>query len=539
MAITESVAGASSAARNGRTTRSPLSSDLTSLAATVDWLRAQGLLLETDVEVNPDLELTGIQKGLDGSYPILFRTVKGYPHVRALTNLFANYGIMERMFGWDNATDRTRKLAYALTHPIKPVEIAQREAPCQQEVLTDSADLDVNKIIMAIRHTAQESELTVGSGNSVVAGDYFAGGSHIGYNRMNFRWGNVGTFQSAPGSHMWQIITEHYNDAEPIPLTMCFGLPAACTLIAGGGFDYVVLPKGADELGAAGAVQGFPVRLVKARTVDAWAVADSEYVLEGYLYPRDKRYETAESEAADRQGRFPFHPEWAGYMGKAYKAPTFHVTGITMRDRAERPLVYAMGVHMADDNNIDTTVRESAIYELCNRLQPGICQDVNIPYAMTDWGGCIIQVKKRNKIEEGWQRNFLSAILSTSQGMRLAIAVDTDIDMYSMDEIIWALTTRVNPHTDILNPIPGGIGQTFQPQERMTAGDKEWTASNTRFEGGMGIDATLPYGYETDFARPLYPIDRVELSRWFSQADIDRGQSLMHGWVEVLARSGR
>lgn len=539
MAITESVADAAGAARNGRSAYSPPASDLRSLPATVDWLREQGLLLETDVEVNPDLELTGIQKGLDGSYPILFNTVRGYPHVRALTNLFANYGILERMFGWENSTDRTRKLAFALTHPIKPIEIDQRDAPCQQEVLTESADLDVNQIIMAIRHTAQESELTVGSGNSVVAGDYFAGGSHIGYNRMNFRWGNVGTFQSAPGSHMWQIITEHYHADQPIPLTMCFGLPAACTLIAGGGFDYVVLPRGADELGAAGAVQGFPVRLVKARTVDAWAVADCEYVLEGHLYPRDKRYETAESEAADRQGRFPFHPEWAGYMGKAYKAPTFHVTGITMRNRAQKPLIYAMGVHMADDNNIDTTVRESAIYELCNRLQPGIVQDVNIPYAMTDWGGCIIQVKKRNKIEEGWQRNFLSAILSTSQGMRLAIAVDTDIDMYSMDEIMWALTTRVNPHTDILNPIPGGIGQTFQPQERMTAGDKEWTASNTRFEGGMGIDATLPFGYESDFARPLYPIDRVELSRWFKPADIDRGKALMKGWVEVLARSGR
>jgi 4-hydroxy-3-polyprenylbenzoate decarboxylase len=73
----------------------------------------------------------------------------------------------------------------------------------------------------------------------------------------------------------------------------------------------------------------------------------------------------------------------------------------------------------------------------------------------------------------------------------------------------------------------------------MTAGDKEWTASNTRFEGGMGIDATLPYGYETDFARPLYPIDRVELSHWFDQPDIERDQALMKGWVEVLARSGR
>jgi len=338
---------------------------------------------------------------------------------------------------------------------------------------------------------------------------------------------------------MWQIITEHYDDDKPIPLTMCFGLPPACTLIAGGGFDYVVLPRGSDELGAAGAVQGSPIRLVKARTVDAWAVADCEYVLEGYLHPRDKRYETAESEAAGKQGKFFFHPEWAGYMGKAYKAATFHVSGITMRNRQHKPLIYPLGVHMADDSNIDTTVREAAIYELCDRLQPGIVQDVNIPYSMTDWGGCIIQVKKRNKIEEGWQRNFLAAILACSQGMRLAIAVDPDVDIYSMDDIMWALTTRVNPHTDILNPLPGGIGQTFQPSERMTAGDKEWTASNTRFEGGMGIDATMPFGYEQDFHRPVYPVDRVDLKKWFSDAEIAKGKSIMHGWVEVLARTGR
>jgi 4-hydroxy-3-polyprenylbenzoate decarboxylase len=86
-------------------------------------------------------------------------------------------------------------------------------------------------------------------------------------------------------------------------------------------------------------------------------------------------------------------------------------------------------VHTADDANIDTTIREAAIFELCERLQPGIIQDVHIPYCMTDWGGAIIQVKKRNQIEEGWQRNFLAAILSCSQGMRLAIATSMDTDI--------------------------------------------------------------------------------------------------------------
>jgi 4-hydroxy-3-polyprenylbenzoate decarboxylase len=508
---------------------------LQSLRGTLEWLRAEGLLLETDVEVNPDLEITGVQKHLDGSYPLLFKNVKGYPNAQAVTNLFANMGIVDQMFGWESPVARTSRLAHALTHPIPPLEIPQGEAPCQEEVITD--DLTVNKHVVAIRHTELESELTIGSGNSVVVGPYFHGGSHIGYNRMNARWGNVCTFQSAPGSHMWQVITEHYRDDKPIPLTMCFGLPPAATLIAGGGFDYVILPRGGDELGAAGAVQGFPIRIVKARTVDAWAVADCDLVLEGHLYPRDKRYETAEAEAADKQGKFPFHPEWAGYMGKAYRAPTFHVTAITRR--RTRPIFYVLGVHMLDCHNIDTTVRESAIYELCERLQPGIVKDVNIPFPMTDWGGCIIQVKKRLKTDDGHVRNFLVAAMACSQGMRLAIAVDDDVDIYNMDEIIWCLTTRVNPRNDILNPVPGGAGQTFIPEERLTAGDRQWTAMNTRFEGGMAIDATIPYGYEQDFQRPVYPITRVSLEKFLKKEDIAKGKALMRGWVELLARTGR
>jgi UbiD family decarboxylase len=518
-------------------TKKETAKDVTSLRSALGWLAQQGDVLETNVEVNPDLEITGVQKHLDGGPVLLFNKVKGIPHARAITNLLADMDVVDKLFGVASARERTRKIAHAMTHPIKPAEIPQNAAPCQEEVITN--DLDVNKYITAIRHTELETELTIGSGISCVVGKYFHEGSHIGYNRMNFRWGNVGTFQASPGSHMWQIITEHYKDEKPIPLTMCFGVPPACTLVAGGGFDYVILPRGCDEIGVAGAIQGSPVNVVKARTVDAYAIAESEYVLEGYLHPRDKRYETAEAERADTQGKYFFHPEWAGYMGKAYKAPTFHVTAITMRKRESKPLIYLLGVHMADCSNIDTTLRESAIFELCERLQPGIIQDVHIPYCMTDWGGCIIQVRKRNKIEEGWQRNFLSAILSCSQGMRLAIAVSPDTDIYSMDDIIWCLTTRVNPHTDILNPLPGGIGQTFQPQERMTAGEKEWTASNTRFEGGMGIDATVPYGYEQDFHRPVYPVDKVSPSKFFSDDEIAHAKKRMRGWVEVLSRTGR
>src|ERR1700746_4086075 len=472
------------------------------LRSTLEWLRGCGELIETDKEVDAEFQVPGLQKHMDGGCPVLFNNVKGKPNHRVITNLFGDMAIINRMFGWKDDAERVRKLAYALSHPIPPVEIPQSEAPCQEHVI--ESPHDVNEWMGPIRHTTYEPELTVGSGIRCVTGAQFEGGSDLGYNRMNFRWGNVGTFQISPGSHMWQVVNKYYKEDQPVPITVCFGVPPACTLLAGAGFDYAILPMGCDEIGIAGAVQGAPVRLVKARTVDAMALADSELVLEGYVDPRDRRFETKESEDAGVQGRFHFHPEWAGYSAKAYTAPTFPVTAVTTRNPKTKPIIFALGVHTLDDHNIDTTVREAAIYELCERLQPGIVQNGVIPYGMPAWGGCVIQVKKRHQLDEGWQRNFLGAALTCSQGMRMAIAVSEDVDPYSMDDVMWCLTTRVNPRADILNPIPGGRGQTFMPAERMTAGEKQWTASNTNFEGGMGIDAAVPFCYESDFLRPVY-----------------------------------
>jgi 4-hydroxy-3-polyprenylbenzoate decarboxylase len=77
------------------------------------------------------------------------------------------------------------------------------------------------------------------------------------------------------------------------------------------------------------------------------------------------------------------------------------------------------------------------------------------------------------------------------------------------------------------------------PAERMTAGEKAWTASNTLGEGGMGIDATVPFGYEKDFHRPVYPVDRVKPEDFFDASQIEKMKARMEGWVLSLARTGR
>jgi 4-hydroxy-3-polyprenylbenzoate decarboxylase len=309
------------------------------LRETLERLQAEGDLVVTDKPVDPDLEITGLQKHLDGSCPVLFNNVKGKPNHRVVTNLFGDMNVINKMFGWANDVERTAKLAHALSHPLKPVEIPQNQAPCQEHVI-EKPD-DVNKYMVPIRHTTYEPELTVGSGIRCVTGAQFDGGSDLGYNRMNFRWGNVGTFQISPGSHMWQVVNKYYKEDQPVPITMCFGVPPACTLLAGAGFDYAILPMGCDEIGVAGAVQGTPIRLVKARTVDAMALADAEVVLEGYVNP-------ATAASKPRKRKMPAYkaattsiPSGRAIWGKSYKAPTFHVTAVTMRKPETKPIIVA------------------------------------------------------------------------------------------------------------------------------------------------------------------------------------------------------
>src|SRR3989442_1649577 len=64
------------------------------LRSTLDWLRKQGDLIVTDKEVDPDLEVTGLQKHMDGGCPVLFNKVKGKPHHRVLTNLFGDMKVI-------------------------------------------------------------------------------------------------------------------------------------------------------------------------------------------------------------------------------------------------------------------------------------------------------------------------------------------------------------------------------------------------------------------------------------------------------------
>src|SRR5215468_10872640 len=67
------------------------------LRSTLSWLKSQGDLIETDKTVDPDLEVTGLQKHLDGGCPVMFNNVKGKPNHRVITNLFGDMHVINKM----------------------------------------------------------------------------------------------------------------------------------------------------------------------------------------------------------------------------------------------------------------------------------------------------------------------------------------------------------------------------------------------------------------------------------------------------------
>lgn len=501
------------------------------LGTTLEYLQQTDEVLVSAKDVDPDVEVVALQKRFDGGHALLFDNVIGYPNARVITNIMATEDRLGRLFGVADARKLKFKYVEALRHPIAPREID--ESP-SQEVVIDK-DIDVWPVIPMVSHTRQDPGRTLGGGVTLVSGPFFWGGSHIAYNRMNFRGPNYSSFQVSPGSHGDMIVTEWYRKKR-IPMTINVGVPPAVTVVAASGFDYMILHKGSDELGVAGALQGYPVDIVKAKTVDAYALSEAEWVIEGYVDTEEKVWENPEAEKAGKQGVYPFHPEWAGYMGKAYRTYKFTATAIT--HRAGRPLYHAMGVHMEETHNISVCTREAALFELADRIDPGLCVDVHVPWGMTDWGGAVFQISKRRRRDEGIQVNILDTALATSRGMRMAIAVDEDINIYDLNDVMWALTTRVNPVSDMHRVAINGAGQAFQPADRASAGGAEWTASNIGFPGGLSIDATVPFEFREAFQRPPYPVDEVDPGLFFTPEQVEQGLASQSGWSRYLAKTG-
>ncbi|MBI4331387.1 MAG: UbiD family decarboxylase [Chloroflexi bacterium] len=500
------------------------SSDITSIRSTLELLKREGELLTISNEVNPILEIAGIQKALEGGPAILFDNIRGYPGVRDLGNLFATRERAAKMLGIPDFKQIKFRCMDAIKKPIPPkvVEVA----PCQEVVVTDN--IDIFGLMPVLKHTPRDAGRIIGGGNILVTGKYVRGGSHISFNRCHFRGKDWGTIMGGPPTHLGIIsYVDHRKERVYYTVNVC--TPPAVMITAGGGNVHSVIPHGSDELGIAGGIQGFPVELVKAKTSDAYAIAQAEWVIEGYI-DTESAWETDEAEKLGKGGEAPFFPEWPGYMGRAYRFRKFKATAVTHRKNS--PIFFSPLAHSFEGEFLITHLKEACMFLVAERIIPGLVVDCNILHGFSVNGGIVYQVNKRRPWDEGYQRNILMAAMAANPGIRLVVMVDEDVDIYNADDVIWAITTRCNPVSGILSGAREGRGTLMQPLER-TSG-----LGGGGFEGGIGIDATVPMDKKWHFERAHYPSDQIDLKKWLSDEEIKKIQASQSEYAKLMARTG-
>lgn len=495
--------------------------NITSFRNTIEWLSGEpDEVITVKGEVDPVYQISGIEKALEGGPVLIFENIKGYPGIRAAGNVLSTNQRKSRIFGVEDPRKLKFKFRESIKNLIPPTLVSS--APCQEVFITK--DLDAMATLPFMKQTERDGGRALSGGNTFLSGEYFEGGTHLSMNRMHFRGKDWASISTTISGHLEEALALIHR-GEKVPVTINIGTPPACMVVAAGAPFHSVLPQGADEVAIAGAIQEAPVEIVKAKTVDAYAIANAEWVIEGYVDSSQKIWESDEAEKLGKQGVAPFFPEWTGYLGRAYRVFKFQATAIT--HRKDWPIFWTPLSFGVEGEVLGNDLREATFLEYAERLFPGFVKDACVFTGLQSAGCMAIQVQKRRAADEGFQRNLIMVLLGSTNFTRLVVVVDEDVDIYRPEELIWAIGSRVDPSRDIIHGV--GRGHAYMPMERgESAGALEF-----RFMESIGFDATVPHADKWRYERARYP--KVDLSQWFSREQIEKVRSRQTEYSRFLA----
>jgi len=266
------------------------------------------------------------------------------------------------------------------------------------------------------------------------------------------------------------------TDRETIPCAVAIG--ADPSLYVGA---VTKIPLAANELAFASAFRGGnPVEVVKCETNDLHVPASAEIILEGELSINQVK----------REGPFG---EWMGYFEEEMMLPVFTVNCITHR-KDPLYLMTIEGPSMGDAEILRMIPQISTFTNLARQRITGFV-DAWLPTCGRNYTA-IISIKKRYP---GWGKvaiNQAFAVPFIASSANCVIIVDDDIDPSNMEDVIWSLSTRVDPiHDVIITPPIGGAPLNPAASHRSEIYTPTG-ATDIVVRSVLGIDATLPMELE-------------------------------------------
>jgi gallate decarboxylase subunit C len=472
---------------------------ITDLRSALELLnRHPGQVIETDREVAPDCELAGVYKrvGAGGTVErptrigpaMLFNNLKGYPGARVLVGMLASRERVGLLL--DTPPDKlTQKIQDAMHHALDPVSVNRQQASCQEVVYrATDPDFDLRSILPAPTNTNRDAGPYFCMG-LVLASDPELG-TNVTIHRLCVQGRDRMTIFFAPGRIIDLFRERQEAQGNALEITINMGLDPAIYIAAS--FEMPTVPVGYNELRIAGGVRRRPVGLVDGVSVSAQAIASAEIVIEGRILPGVRMAEDQNTRSGHSM------PEFPGYDGEAGPSlPVIEVTAITTR---RNPILQTLVGPGAEHVNLAGLPTEGSIYDACHKAMPGLIAGV---YCHPSGGGKllgVLQCRKTSAFDDGRIRQAALLAFGVYAEMKSIILVDEDVDLFDTDDLLWAMTTRMQGNRDIL-VIPAVSGHVLDPSQ---SPEYDPTLPAKGITAKTIFDATVPFHMKDKFKRAQF-----------------------------------
>lgn len=390
----------------------------------VDKLAESGDAVRIKQEVDWDLEAGAIVRRTNemrGPAPF-FEKFKDYPAgFRLLGSPMGTYRRMAVALGLDPATPiRELQDEYAVRTEklIKPVIVGS--APCQENKLSGE-DMDLFKFPVPMIHEGDGGR-HLGTWHIVIAKDPVSEWVNWGLYRLMAYNRRYATIELSRGNHGGQIFFGKYVPRkQPMPIAIVIGADPLCTLVSGSS-----LGVGQDEADYAGGLQKEPIELVNSTSGALQVPAHAEIILEGEVLP-DLRVIDGP------------HGEFTGFRNTVRVLPVVRVNTITYR-RDPIFTMTCMGVPV-DDSAVCMAI--TAAVSIKKRLRKnGIpVKDVCVMPEASSY----LAVISLESSASPYIRALENLMKLHGVGELKTIVVDGDVDVFNMEQVIHAFSTKCHP----------------------------------------------------------------------------------------------
>ena len=410
-------------------------------------LEQRGELVRIKQEVDPNLEMTEISdRTLRAQGPaLLFENPKGYD-VPVLCNLFGTPDRVALGMGQENVSalrdvgellaflkepeppkglldlwEKRHDFKQVLNMPVKVV----KKAPCQQVVLEgDQVDLDKLPIqtcwpgdaaplvtwALAVTRGPDKERQNLGIYRM----------QKIAKNKLIMRW------LAHRGGALDYRAFRKKNPGKPYPVAIALGADPATTLGA-----VTPVPDTLSEYAFAGLLRGEKTQVVKCLGNDLQVPASAEYILEGFLHGDEAE-----------EGPFGDH---TGYYNEVETFPVFTIDRITHR---ENPIYHSTYTGRPPDEPAILGVALNEVFVPILKKQFPEIVDFYLPPEGCSYRMAVVSMQKQypghaKRVMMGvW--SFLRQFMYT----KFVIVTDDDVDVRNWEDVIWAMTTRMDPVRD-------------------------------------------------------------------------------------------